>query len=98
MKEIKEPLQTELFTGKQILQGMPELAYVFNKEGRMVMWNENVELVLGYSKDELYHKFVSEFNDEPDRERVLDAFTKVINDGKGVPYRSGYKYQQIKRN
>ena len=59
------------FSGEAILQGMPELAYVFDKEGRMQIWNKNVELVLGYSKDELYCKLVSEFIDEPDREKPL---------------------------
>ncbi len=61
---------------------MPELAYVFNKEGRMLMWNSNVELVLGYSKDELYNKPVSNFQDVSDKERVLGVFEKVISDGK----------------
>ena len=58
---MKDSILEKLFTGNQILQGMPELAYVFDKEGRMLMWNKNVELVLGYSKDELSHKFVGEF-------------------------------------
>ena len=72
----------ELFGGDAILQGMPELAYVFDEKGRMLLWNKNVELVLGYSKDELYHKYISEFNDEPDRARVLNEFLKVFNESK----------------
>jgi len=64
-----------------MLQGMPQLAYVFDKDGKMVMWNENLELKLGYSKDELYHKFVTEFIDEPNREKVLNEFKSVFADG-----------------
>ncbi len=30
--------QKILFPGDTILQGMPELAYVFNNEGKMLMW------------------------------------------------------------
>ena len=82
MTKLKEPIPAKLLTGQQILQGMPELAYVFNKEGRMLMWNSNVELVLGYSKDELYNKPVSNFQDVSDKERVLGVFEKVISDGK----------------
>ena len=59
------------FSGETILEGMPELAYVFDKEGRMIMWNKNVELVLGYSKDELFHKSLPEFIDKPDLEKTL---------------------------
>ncbi len=73
----------EPFPGEAILQGMPELAYAFDKEGRMLSWNKNVELVLGYSKEELYHKQVTDFQDAPDRERVLKVFSKILADGKG---------------
>ncbi len=71
-----------LFSGKTILEGMPELTYIFDKEGKMLMWNKNVELVLGYSKDELYHKLVSDFQDEPDRKRALEVFMRVFTTGK----------------
>ncbi len=35
--------------GELILQGMPELTYVFDREGKMIRWNKNIETVLGYS-------------------------------------------------
>ncbi len=73
----------EPFPGEAILQGMPELAYAFDKEGRMLSWNKNMELVLGYSEEELYHKQVTDFQDAPDRERVLKVFSKILADGKG---------------
>lgn len=79
----KKNLLIEPFSGEAILQGMPELAYVFDKEGRMVMWNKNVEIVLGYSEEELYHKQVTDFQDAADRERVLKVFSKILADGKG---------------
>ncbi|MCK5099281.1 MAG: PAS domain S-box protein, partial [Desulfobacteraceae bacterium] len=72
MTKLKESILEAVFSGEQILQGMPELAYVFDKEGRMLMWNNNVELVLGYSKDELDHKFVGEFIAEADREATIE--------------------------
>ena len=50
MAKLKESILETLFSGEQILQGMPELAYVFDKEGRMLMWNENVESVLGIQR------------------------------------------------
>jgi len=48
----------------------------------MVMWNRNVEIILGYSKDELHHKLVTDFIDEPDRDEVLKVFMEVFTDGK----------------
>ncbi len=82
MTNTKENHSEKFLGGESILQGMPEIAYIFDKEGRMVRWNKNVELILGYSKDELYHKFVAEFIDEPDRQKVLNEFKSVFTDGK----------------
>ena len=69
-------------SGKTILQGMPELAYVFDKEGRMLMWNKNVELVLGYSAEELHNKHISDFQKGDDRKRVFEVFENVFSEGK----------------
>ena len=71
-----------LFHAETILQGMPELAYVFDKENRMIMWNRNVELVLGYSKNELYHKSGTEFIHEADRERAIEIIAKIFTEKK----------------
>ena len=60
-------------------------ATVWNAGGGLLLWSSNAELVLGYSKDELYHKSVSDFQNFPDREKVLNLFTKVFTDGKERP-------------
>ncbi len=61
MMSIKEEQNISLkFSGYNILQGMPELAYVFNNKGQMLMWNNNVERILGYNKKELYLKTLAE--------------------------------------
>lgn len=66
------------FSGDTILQGMPELAYVFNKEGKMLMWNKNVEAILGYNSDELSCKYISDFIAEKDRQKTLEAITRIF--------------------
>lgn len=71
-----------LFTGDTILRSIPELAYVFDKGGKLLKWNKNVEIVLGYSKEELSNKHVSDFQDIPDKERVFNVFTSVFTTGK----------------
>ncbi len=80
MSKSKRNPSIESFTGRTILQGMPELAYVFNKEGRMLMWNKNIETVLGYSKEELYHKFISDFIDETDRVKTMEAMYRIFQE------------------
>ena len=71
----KLPLKVE-----SILKAMPEFAYVFNKQGKLVLWNKNLELILGYSADELYKKDVYDFM-EKDKERInSEAIDKIFND------------------
>ncbi len=79
MSSSKKNLTLKSFPAETILQGMPELAYVFDKEGRMLMWNKNIEKILGYSDKELLHKPVSEFQDITDRERVFKIFKEVFD-------------------
>lgn len=63
---------------EHILQGIPEIVYVFNNEGRLIRWNKNVEIVLGYSKEELKNKPVLEFIAPPYRDKVSEVFFNVF--------------------
>jgi len=54
-----------------------------------VMWNANVELLLGYSKEELPQVNIAEFIDEPYREATLKVFTDILenNEVRTIEYR-----------
>jgi len=69
----------ESFTGQTILDAMPEVAYVFNKDLEMLMWNKNLEKVLGYTADELYRKKVADFVEEDRLKENEDAFEKIFS-------------------
>jgi len=45
-----------MLSAESILKTMPEFAYVFNKHNELVLWNKNLESVLGYTEEELYKK------------------------------------------
>ncbi len=88
-----------LSASQSILQSMPQLAYVFNKQDELVMWNKNLELVLGYSEEELYKKNVYDFMDESSKDdntqAIYDLFTNkgeqsleqnlITKSGKKIP-------------
>lgn len=78
--KINKNIPGQLFSGEAILEGMPEIAYVFDQEGRLIKWNKNAELVLGYSNEELNLKFVGDFIDKPYRKEVLEIFSKAFDD------------------
>ena len=69
----------ESLTGEIILHSMPEFAYVFNKQNELVLWNKNIELILGYSKDELYKKDAYDFMEESVREENQKAIDSVFS-------------------
>ena len=68
------------FSGDSILQGMPELAYVFNNKGQMLMWNHNIESILGYTSEELYLKDLSSFIAPKDRDKTIQAMEAIFRD------------------
>ena len=66
-----------------LMDSMPGLTYIFTKEGNLVAWNKLVEIILGYSKDELKNKFVLDFIDKPYHEEVMNTVQKIFTDGYG---------------
>jgi len=65
-----------------ILQGMPEIVYVFNGDGFLVRWNKNAEVILGYSKEEMENKPVLDFIAPQYRERVGEIFFGIYKSHK----------------
>ncbi len=65
-------------TGQAILDAMPEIAYVFNKDNQLLMWNKNCEIALEYTADELYLKDIYEFVEETTIDENLNAITNVF--------------------
>ncbi len=80
MSEITRDNQKVPFSLDKIIKGMPEHAYVFSEEGKLLTWNKNVEIITGYSKHELRNKFVSEFIFKSDKERVVKKFMEILTE------------------
>ena len=65
---------------ESILKAMPEFAYVFNKHNELVLWNKNLESLLGYSPDELYRKNVYDFMEKSVKDINTEAISKLFRD------------------
>lgn len=79
MPKKSKNIQKVPFSIDIIIQGMPEISYVLSKEGKLLTWNKNMEIIFGYSKDELQNKFVSEFIHEDDKERIVKRFMEMLS-------------------
>jgi len=64
-----------------VLQGMPQITYVFDLQGKLKRWNKDAEAVLGYSTEEMKDKFIGDFYNEEDLKRVMKVVEKIIEDG-----------------
>ncbi|MEP0548017.1 MAG: PAS domain S-box protein [Rhodothermales bacterium] len=61
-----------------------DLFFVLDLDARLVEWNRSVEEVSGYSEDEIRQMQPTDFFDEPDQVRVLEAIERVIRTGSAV--------------
>jgi len=81
------------FSLEKIIQGMPEQAYVLSTEGRLLAWNKNVEIISGYSGDELKNKFVGEFVSKDDKALVVDKLTELLANDDNIKTVAEYRLQ-----
>ena len=79
MKDQKNRLIKSL-TGQAILDAMPEVAYVFNKDNQLVMWNKNCEVALEYTAEELYLKDIYEFVEENTIDENFNAISNIFSE------------------
>ena len=65
-----------------VMEGMPQLTYVLDLQGRLKRWNKNLQDLYGYTAEELQDKFLGDFLSEEDQKKVLAEIQKVIEDGR----------------
>jgi len=81
MRKINKDIPEVPFSLEMIIKGMPEHVYAFSEEGKLLTWNKNVEILSGYSGDELKNIFVSELLYKEDKEMVVERFMKLLAEG-----------------
>jgi len=78
---LKKILQEKEWS-EAVMQGMPQITYVFDLQGRLKRWNKDAEAVLGYSTEEMKDKFIGDLYNDEDMKRVMNVVEKVIEDGR----------------
>lgn len=80
MDKKKDTNRKILSASESILKSMPQFAYVFNKQNKLVMWNKNLESALGYTKEELFEKDAFDFMEENEKETNTDAIARLFSE------------------
>lgn len=79
--EMQKAVLKEKDFSEAILNSLPGIFYFFDQEGHYLRWNKNLELVTGYSAEELARMHPLDFFRGKERERVAERVQKVFELG-----------------
>jgi PAS domain S-box-containing protein len=80
-KRAEEALLKEKSFTDLAINSLPGIFYIFNDDGRMLKWNRNVEIVSGYSNEEISKMNPLDFFSEEEKNLVEDAIREVFTEG-----------------
>lgn len=64
-----------------IINSLPGVFYLYNRQGKFYRWNKNFETVLGYSATEIEKLHPLDFFDNPDKELLTEKINNVFLNG-----------------
>ncbi len=98
-KKAEEELEKERIFNSTVLDSVPGILYIYNKDGQLIRWNKNHELLTGYTTEELKNKHILTWFDEEDKQKILGGVNAtfesykseieanlVIKSGEKIPY------------
>jgi PAS domain S-box-containing protein len=81
--EAEALIQSEMILSESIINSLPGVFYLYNKEGKFLRWNRNLEMVTGYPTEELRHLHPLDFFTGEDRELIASKINEVFSKGYG---------------
>ena len=81
-KQEEEALRREQQFSKLVIESLPGIFYLYTyPENRLVLWNKQHEILLGFTADEMANRHVLEWHVPEAKEAVLAAIDKVMTEG-----------------
>ena len=81
LKEIEKKLTVEKDLSDSIINSMPGIFFLFNKEGKYLRWNKNFEIVSGYTPAEIKLLHPLQFVSDSEAKIIQDKIEKVFING-----------------
>ena len=75
---IKQQILKEKELSDSIINSLPGIFYLYNKEGKFLRWNKNFETVTGYSAEEIRDMHPVNFFDKEDQALITAKITNVF--------------------
>jgi PAS domain S-box-containing protein len=77
-KLAEEKLIQEKTSSEAILNSLPGVFYLYDENRQLIKWNRNMEVLTGYSTEELDHMHITDFFESAEKEKVTQAVNQVF--------------------
>lgn len=77
-EKIRRQILKEKELSDSIINSLPGVFYLYNKEGKFLRWNKNFETVTGYSAEEISRMHPLDFFDEKDKQLLSEKIANVF--------------------
>ena len=74
-----EELQREKHFSDALVDSLPGIFYLFDKQGKLLRWNRNAEKVTGYSSSEMSNLKPLNLIADADKKMVMEVFEKALD-------------------
>ena len=81
-EKVKKQIIKEKELSDSIINSLPGVFYLYNKEGKFLRWNKNFETVTGYTGKEIAQMHPLNFFDDTDQELLTKKITNVFVAGR----------------
>ena len=88
-KLAEEKLRKETQFAEDVIEAIPSIFYVFDKNLRLVKWNKYFEQVLGYSPQELAGFYALDFYRKEDAKSIMEKMQEAFTVGRASTYSTG---------
>ncbi|MEO5361000.1 MAG: PAS domain S-box protein [Nitrospirota bacterium] len=83
-KALESLILKEKRFSESIINTLPGMFYLFDRTGKFILWNKNMEIITGYSHDEVSRMNPLDFFTGGDRDAITAAITEAFTTGKAV--------------
>lgn len=80
-KTAEQKVYAEKEISDSIINSLPGIFYLYNKQGKFFRWNKNFEKISGYSAEEIGKMHPLDFFDNPDKELLSQKIQNVFLNG-----------------
>jgi len=77
-KQAEQQIQSEKFLSDAIINSLPGIFYMSDRDGRLLRWNHNLEFISEYGANEMKKMNPLDFVDEEERELMRSAINSVF--------------------